>query len=107
MDSIDIGLIVLYVALGAATIAAVILPIVNLFSNPKSLIRIVIGAVVIVLAFFAAYSMSDGSVTPKWVAMGQTDFDVKLIGAGIVMLYVFLFGSVLAMIYSEVSKLLK
>src|SRR5262245_24862976 len=107
MDSIDIGLIVLYLTLGAATVAAIILPIVNLFNNPKSLIRIVIGAAILILAFFAAYSMSDGTVTPKWIAMGQTEFDVKLISAGMVMLYVFLFGSVLAMVYSEVAKLFK
>jgi hypothetical protein len=107
MSSIDFGLYFLYLLLGVALVVAIILPVVNLFSNPKSLIRIVIGAVVLIGLFFVAYSMSDGSVTPKWVALGQTESDIKLISAGIVMLYVFLFGSVLAMIYAEVAKLFK
>jgi hypothetical protein len=107
MNSIDIGLIVLYLMLGVATVAAVILPIVSLFNNPKQLLKIAGGAAVFLLAFFLAYSVSDASVTTKWIAMGETGNSVKLIGAGLWMLYIFLFGSILVMIYSEVSKLFK
>jgi hypothetical protein len=107
MELIDIGLYFLYFMLGVAIIVATILPIINLFSNPKSLIRIGGGVVVLILAFVAAYSMSDGSLIPKWMAQGQTEFDLKMIGAGLIMLYIFLFGSILAMIFSEVNKLIK
>jgi hypothetical protein len=107
MELIDIGLYVLYFMLGAAIIAATILPIVNLFGNPKSLIRISAGAAILLLAFFAAYSMADGTLIPKWIAQQQTEFNVKMIGAGLVMLYIFLFGSIIAMIYSELNKLFK
>jgi len=107
MELIDIGLYVLYFMLAVAIIVATILPIVNLFSNPKSLIRIAGGAAVLLLAFFAAYSMSDGTLMPNWVTLEQTEFSIKMIGAGLIMLYVFLFGSILAMVYSEVIKLFK
>jgi len=107
MDSIDFGLYFMYLFLGVALIVAVILPVVNLFSNPKSLIKIAIGAAVFLLGFFLAFSLSDSTVTPKMVSMGETGDTLKLIGAGLWMLYIFLFGSVLAMIYSEVSKLFK
>src|SRR5690349_16074227 len=107
MELIDIGLYILYFMLGTAIVVATILPIVNLFSNPKSLIRIFGGAALLILAFIAAYSMSDGTLMPKWIALQQTEFTIKLISAGLVMLYVFLFGSILVMIYSEVSKMFK
>jgi hypothetical protein len=107
MELIDIGLYVLYFMVAAAIIIATILPIVNLFSNPKSLIRIVIGAAVLLLAFFAAYSVSDGTLLPGWIANQQTEFSIKMIGAGLIMLYIFLFGSIIAMIFSEVNKLFK
>jgi hypothetical protein len=54
-----------------------------------------------------AYSVSDGTLIPKWIAQQQTEFSVKMIGAGLIMLYIFLFGSILAMIFSEVNKLFK
>jgi hypothetical protein len=107
MESIDIGLYFLYFLLVVTIIAATILPIVNLFSNPKSLLRIVGGAVALILAFVLAYSVSDGTLIPKWIAQQQTEFSVKMIGAGLIMLYIFLFGSILAMIFSEVNKLFK
>jgi len=107
MDSIDIGLFFMYLFLGAATLVAIILPIVSLFSNPKQLIKIGGGAAVFLLVFFLAYSVSDSALTTKWIAMEQTGTDLKLIGAGLWMLYIFLFGSILAMIFSEVSKMFK
>ena len=107
MELLDFGLYFLYFMLGVAIVVATILPILNLFSNPKSLIRIFGGAAALVLAFFVAYSMSDGALIPKWIVMQQTEFSVKMIGAGLIMLYIFLFGSILAMIVSEVSKLFK
>ena len=97
----------MYLFLGAATVVAVILPIVSLFSNPKQLIKIGGGAAVFLLVFFLAYSASDATLTTKWIAMEQTGNDLKLIGAGLWMLYIFLFGSILAMIYAEVAKLFK
>ena len=90
-----------------ATIIAIILPIVNLFSNPKSLIRAGIGVVALLLVFFLVYSISDSTVTTKWAMLEQTPSDIKLIGAGLWMLYIFLFGSIAVMIYSEVSKMFK
>src|SRR5437016_1521276 len=107
MELIDIGLYVLYFMLGVAIVVATILPIVNLFSNPKSLIRIVGGAAILILAFVAAYSISDGTLMPGWIALEQTEFSIKMISAGLIMLYVFLFGSIIAMIFSEVNKLFK
>jgi len=107
MDSIDFGLYFLYLSLGVALVVAIILPIVNLFSNPKGLVKIGGGAAVFLLVFFLVFSLSDSTVTTKWTALGQTGSDLKLIGAGLWMLYLFLLGSVLAIVYSEVAKLFK
>ena|SRR5688572_15979903 len=107
MDSIDIGLILMYLMIGVAILVAIILPVVSLFNNPKSLIRIGIGLVAFLLIFFLVYSISDSTLTTKWTSMGETRSSVKLIGAGLWMLYIFLFGSILAMVFSEVNKLFK
>jgi hypothetical protein len=107
MDSIDFGLYAVYLLLAVAVIIAIALPVVNLFSNPKGLIRVGILVVVIVALFFIGYSMSSPAVTPKYISLGVDEVSVKRIGAGLVMLYIFLFGSLLAMVYSEVSKLFK
>lgn len=107
MDSIDIGLYLTYILLAVVVIAAVVLPIVNLFSNPKGLLKFGIILVAIIAMFFIGYSVSSPDVTPKYISLGVNEVSVKRIGAGLVMLYVFLFGSILAMIYAEVSKIFK
>lgn len=104
---LDFGLYALYVLLFIAVAAAIIFPLINSLSNPAGLIRSAIGVGVILVLFGIAYALSDSALPRSAVAAGLTESSVKLIGAGLIMLYMVFVLAVLALIYSEISKALK
>src|SRR5690349_16274692 len=107
MDIIDIGLYLNDILLIVSIAALFLLEIFNLIKDPKALVKTGILIVGLLVLFFISYSVSSGAVTAKYTAMGVDEGSSKLIGAGLVMLYIFLFVSIAAMVLSEVYKLFK
>ncbi len=104
---IDFGLYATYVLLGVAVAAAIIFPIINSLSNPRSLMRAGAAIVGILVLFGIGYAMSDSKISNAAIAAGLDESGVKLIGAGLIMFYIVFAIAVLALIYSEISKALK
>ena len=104
---LDFGLYALYALLFIAVAAAIIFPLINSLSNPASLIRSAIGIGVILVLFGIAYALSDSALTRSAISAGLSESSVKLIGAGLIMLYIVFILAILALIYSEISKALK
>jgi len=107
MDLIDIGIYAMYILFFVSLGVAVILEFVNLLKNPKSLIFAGITVAIVVVVFFIGYSLSSGNVTTKYTALGVDEGSSRLIGAGLIMLYIFLFVALAGMIVSEIYKMLK
>jgi hypothetical protein len=104
---IDLGFYIFYALLIIAIVLTVAFPIIHMLREPSTLLRTAIGVGVVVVLFVISYALSDSDVNLKAAALGVTPTSSKLIGAGLIMFYVTLVGSVLALIYSEVSKALK
>jgi hypothetical protein len=107
MDLIDIGLYLTAFLLIGSIGALIVLEAFNLLKDPKALIfagAVIVGLVVL---FFISYSLSTGDVKTKYTALGVGEGSSKLIGAGLIMLYIFLFGSIIGMIASEIYKMFK
>jgi hypothetical protein len=101
---LDIGLYVLYALLAIAAAGAVIFPVIHAIKDPSALLKIGIGIGVFVVLFGVSYALADSEVTLKTAAAGITPGTSRLIGAGLIMFYITLAGSALALIYSEISK---
>jgi hypothetical protein len=107
MDLIDIGLYLTAFLLIASIGILIILEALNLVKDPKALMfagAVIVGLVVL---FFISYSLSTGDIKTKYTALGVGEGSSRLIGAGLIMLYIFLFGSIIGMIASEIYKLFK
>jgi len=98
---IDLGLISGYVLVGLCTLAAVVMPLVQSLSDPKSLVKSGIGVGVLLVVFLITYAMADGN------AEGTTATTSKMVGAGLVTMYVFVFLAIAGIVYTEISKLIK
>ena len=107
MDLIDIGLYINDILLIVSLLALVALEAFNLLKDPRSLMKA--GAVIagLVILFFISYAMSTGEVTNKYTALGVDGDSSRLIGAGLIMLYIFLFVSIGGMVISEIYKIFK
>jgi len=104
---ISVGLYVGYVIFFVAVITVVVLPLINALKAPKELLMS--GAAIggLVLIFLIGYGMSSDEVTMKAAAMGTTPFSSKMIGAGLIMLYVVFFIALIGLIYSFFHKAIK
>jgi hypothetical protein len=98
-----------YLLIGVATIAAVVMPLIKSFDNPKSLVKSGIGLLAIVILFFICYSISDSTVPAVYTTdkYGVTEGLYKFVGGSIVLVYVLIVGVVVSIIASWVSNLTK
>ncbi len=104
---INAGLWIFYILLFASIATAVVFPLLHAAKTPGTFKKSLIGIGALVVVFGISYALSGSSVTAKQMAMGVDESSSKLIGAGLVMFYFVLFGSVIGIIYSEISKAIK
>jgi hypothetical protein len=104
---LDLGFYTFYVLLFIAIAAMLIFPIIHMLREPSMLLRSAIGIGLIVVLFVISYAVADSEVTMKAAAVGVNETSSKLIGAGLIMFYITLVLSALALIYSEISKAFK
>jgi hypothetical protein len=107
MDIIDIGLYLNDILLIVSLVALIVLEAFNLLKDPKSLVKTGLVIVGLIVLFFISYSMSAGTLTNKYIASGVDEGSSRLIGAGLIMLYIFLFVSIAGMVISEIYKIFK
>ena len=98
---VDIGLIISYILIVLCALAAIVMPLIQSFSDPKSLIKSGIGLGVVLVVFLIGYVLA-GSDSP-----GTTETTSKLVGAGIISMYIFIFIALAGIIYTEISKIFK
>lgn len=98
---VDIGLFIGYILIVLCALAAIIMPLVQSFGDPKSLVKSGIGLGVVAVVFLVGFALSDGS------AEGATESTSKLVGAGIISMYIFILIAVAGILFTEISKIFK
>jgi hypothetical protein len=106
-SAISWGLYFGYFLFGVAILAAIAFPLMNTIKNPGSVVKSGIGIGVLLVVFFISYALADSDVSVIAKSLGWGESSVKLIGAGLIMFYITLFGAIIGLIYSEISKAFK
>ena len=101
---IDAGLIISYVLIGLCALAAIGLPLIQAFGNPKSLKKILISVGGLVIVFFICYALAGEDTFGN---KNVTSAAAKRVGAGLIMFYVLVAGAVGSILYTEISKMTK
>ncbi|MBE7443418.1 MAG: hypothetical protein HS119_13305 [Flavobacteriales bacterium] len=97
-----------YVLFGIAAIAAIVFPLINMVQNPKGAKNALIGVVTLVVVFALGYAMASGeeSFTIDGVLLADSATS-KLSEAGLIAFYIMGAAAIAAVVYAEVSKMLK
>lgn len=103
---LDFGLYFMYALMFVAILSAIGLSLMNALKNPGSFGKSMVGIIGILVLFGICYAISDSTVQPGWVVLGITPNAVKLIGAGLLTLYLTGLVAVIGLIYSEINKAL-
>ena len=101
------GLYFCYALFFVAVAALIILPTMNVLKAPKDLVKSGVGIGGLVIIFVISYALSGDEVTLKYSAAGVDSASSKMIGAGLIMLYIIFFISVGGLIYSFINKAMK
>lgn len=101
MDIVDVGLFASYILIALCAIAAIAIPLVQSFGDPQSLVKSGIGVGVLLVVFLIGYGIADSN------SAGATETTAKLVGAGIISMYVLFFGAIIGIVITEVTKIIK
>ena len=101
MDIIDIGIYAAYILIVLCALSAIIIPLIQSLDDPKSLAKSGMGIAGLIIIFFIGYALADEN------AVGTTSSTSKYVGAGLITTYVFFFGAIIGIVYTEFSKILK
>ena len=101
MDIIDVGLYASYILIVLCALAAVVIPLIQSFGDPQSLVKSGIGLAVLAVVFLIGYALADGN------SAGATETTSKVVGAGIIAMYIFFFMALFGIVYTEISKMIK
>ena len=102
------GLYAAYILVGIAILAAVVMPLVQSFSNPRALLGALVGVVAIAVLFFIGYSISGSEVTPLYIKNKVTsEVTSKIIGGSLITVYILAILALVGIVVSEISKIFK
>ncbi len=107
LTSVDVGLYVSYILLGAAIISAIALPLIKSLQSPGQLKKPLLAIAAMLALFAVSYALTGSDLTAEQAAKGITETTSKLVGAGLTFFYLIFGISILGLIYSEVNKALK
>lgn len=97
-----------YILFGIATLAAIVFPILNMVQNPKGAKNALIGVVALVVVFGLGYALAgseeffthDGNLLADAATSKKSE-------AGLIAFYIMGAAAIGAVVYAEVSKMLK
>ncbi len=98
---VDIGLIAAYVLIVLCALAAILIPLIQSFSDPKTLVKSAIGLGAVVVVFLIGFALADSNTE------GTTETTSKMVGAGIISMYIFILLALAGILFTEISKIFK
>jgi len=98
-----------YILVGIAIVFSIGFPLFNMASNPKKGLKTLISVVLLAVVFFVAYQLGDDTILQIAGYNGKDNVasTLKLTDMGIYAMYALIAGSILAVLYSSISKLFK
>ena len=106
---IDVLLYVAYIGVAVAAVGAILLPLItSLVTNPKGMVKSLIGLGVLTILFVVGWTSAGNETLPYVAAEVQVDAGLsKVIGGSLIMMYILGVIAILGIIFTEISKIFK
>lgn len=100
------GLYAAYILLGIAVLAAILMPLIQSFSNPRALLGALVGVVAIAVLFFIGYSVAGNEVVPLYIKNNVTSaVTSKMIGGALITMYILILLALVSIVVTEITKI--
>jgi len=104
----EYGLYLGYALVLIAALSVIILPLINAISNPKTLVRGLLGILFLGVVFLIGYAIAGSEVTTSYLEAGvDTESSSKLIGGALMTMYILIGLALVLMVYTEIVKIFK
>jgi len=101
---VEVGLYLSYALLGVAALATIVFPIIHMVKNPDTAKRTGISIIGLLIIFGISFVFAKDDIITKF---DYSAADYKLVGAALIGMYILVFGTVLSILYSEISGIFK
>ena len=100
------GLYAAYILIGVAILAAILMPLIQSFSNPRALLGALVGVVAIAVLFFIGYSIAGNEVVPLYIKNNVTSaVTSKMIGGALITMYILILLALVSIVVTEITKI--
>ena len=100
------GLYAAYILLGIAILAAILMPLIQSFGNPRALLGALVGVVAIAILFFIGYSVAGNEVIPLYIKNNVTSaVTSKMIGGALITMYILILLALVSIVVTEITKI--
>ena len=97
-----------YIALGLCIVLSLLFPIINIITQPKNAVRVLIGLGALVLIGVIAFAVSGNEFTEERLrVLETTEIISRRVGAALIGTYVIGAAAVLAILFAEVMNFVK
>ena len=100
------GILLTYILLAVAAIAAIAFPIMHLVANPKKAKQVGMGLGALLVVYILAYLLASDEVSEHYSKFNITDSQSKQVGTGLIVFYILAAGAVVSALYTEVGKMI-
>jgi hypothetical protein len=95
-----------YVYFGIAALLAVGFPIIGIIAHPKGTGGLLIGILMFIAVFVVSYFLASNEPIPNMVNKANVAGPIKFVDTGLIACYIFLFGAILGIVYTEIAGML-
>lgn len=101
---VNYGIPAAFILLILAVAAAIILPLIKSFSDPRTLLKSAIGIAALAVIFLIGWSLAPSEASLQY---GVTEGTSKVIGGALTTMYI-LFGiAIIGIVFSEINKIVQ
>ncbi len=103
----EFGLYLAYILFAIGLLAAIVLPLIKAFDQPKQLMRAGVGLGGLLVVFLISWAIAGNEVTTMYTTKDVGAGLSKLVGGVLTMMYLLMGIAFVAIIYTEISKSFK
>ena len=103
------GLILTYIMIAVAALAAIVYPLMFLAKNPSKGKNALMGIGGLLFITVISYVLASGDIMtfPGSEKFGMTEASTKRVGMGLIVVYIISLGAIAAVLFAELGKLFK
>ena len=105
---VNVGIIVAYIMVVIGVLLAVVFPLINSISQPKTLVKAGVGVLIVLVIYGIGYGLAGSDLTTKFIQSGvESEGLSRSIGGALMMVYLLMGVAIIGIVYTEFAKVFK